>query len=158
MDDRITSFYLHEQIQLGSLLFPSEHATQKGSDEFIRNHTLSIQDKRRTSQFPRVNLCFDVIIRTKLLHHGRLFRENQYLFLFFEELHEFRKCRRLHILHTHRRMHEIANLINLCRSMLTTNPLKIRCEIESESEGLWLFLWHKSSPRWYCNERINQDE
>ena len=41
-------------------------------------------------------------------------------------------------------MRYISNLIYLYGGILTTNPLKIRCEIESESEGLWVFIWHQT--------------
>lgn len=142
MHDRIARLYLNQQIELWSFLFPSEHTTQKRSNEFISNHTLSIKNKRRTTQFPCMNLCFDMIICTKFLHYRCLFRENQYLFLFFEKLHQLRKCIALDILYPRRRMGRINYLIYLYRCMLTTNPLKIRCEIESESEGLWLFSKH----------------
>jgi hypothetical protein len=76
MHHGIPRFYLHEQIQLWSLL-PSKDATQEWSDELISNHALAVQDKRRTTKFPRMNPCFYLIIRTKLLHHGCLFGENK---------------------------------------------------------------------------------
>jgi hypothetical protein len=40
-------------------------------------------------------------------------------------------------------MRYISNLIYLYRTILTTNPLKIRCEIESKSQGWWILICHE---------------
>ena len=126
----IARLYLHEQVELRSLL-ASKDSTQEWSDELIRNHTLTIKYKRRTTKFPRMNPCFYLIIRTKLLHHGCLFGENENIFLFMEKLHQLRKRITLDILYPRRRMLGIGYLIYLYRRVFTTNPLKIRCEIET---------------------------
>gem|GEM_PF-3024557 len=97
-----------------------------------------------------MNLCFDVIICTKFLHHRRLFCENNipsavfsvFCFLTLEELNKLRQSITLDIFNSQSWMLGIGYLINLYRLMFTTNPLKIRREIKSESEGLWLFYRH----------------
>lgn len=142
----IACLYLYEQIKLRSLL-ASKDSTQKWSNQLISNHTLTVQDKRRTAKFPRMNPCFYLIIRTKLLHHGCLFGENENIFLFMEKLHQLRKRITLDILNSHRRMLRIGYLIYLYRRILTTNPLKIRCEIESKSQRLWVFIFHETLQR-----------
>jgi hypothetical protein len=81
MHHRIACLYLDEQIQLRSLL-ASEDSTQKWSNQLISNDTLTVEDKRRATKFPRMNPCFYLIIRTKLLHHRCLFGENENIFLF----------------------------------------------------------------------------